>query len=54
MSINYYMFLEEVRLITSQLDMMEESNNEKVLKSLFFKDDLISQLKNVNNLLRGK
>ncbi|MFX0005949.1 MAG: hypothetical protein ACFFA7_12330 [Promethearchaeota archaeon] len=54
MSVNYYMFLEEVRLITSQLDVIEESNNEKVLKSFFFIDDLISKLKNVNNLLMGK
>jgi hypothetical protein len=54
MSINYYMFLEEVRIITSQLDMIEESTNEKVLKSFFFIDDLISQLKYVNNLLMGE
>ena len=54
MSINYYMFLEEVRIITSQLDMIEESTNEKVLESFFFIDDLNSQLKHINNQLIGK
>jgi hypothetical protein len=47
------MFLEEVRIITGHLDRIHKSTNKKVLKSIFFIDDLTSQLKCVSNLLRG-
>ncbi len=53
MSVNYYMFLEEVRIITSHLDTIQKSTKKKVLKSFFFMDELISQLKCVDNLLMG-
>ncbi len=53
MSVNYYMFLEEVRIITGHLDKIQKSTNIKVLKSFSFIDELISQLECVNNLLTG-
>lgn len=47
------MFLEEVRMITGHLDTIQKSSNKKVLKSIFFVDDLISELECVDNLLIG-
>ncbi|MFX0021197.1 MAG: hypothetical protein ACFE9S_02655 [Candidatus Hermodarchaeota archaeon] len=53
MSVNYYMFLEEVRIITGHVDTIQKTTRKKVLKSIFFVDDLLSQLKCFNNLLSG-
>jgi hypothetical protein len=53
MAVKYYMFLEEVRIITGHLDKIQKSTSKRVLKSIFFTDDLNSQLECVNHLLMG-
>ena len=53
MSLEYYMFLEEIRMITSRLDKLQESTNKKVLKTIFFIEDLNTHIKCIDNLLRG-
>lgn len=44
MSVEYYMFLDEIRMISEQIVSLQESINEKVLKSLFFMEDLKTDL----------
>ncbi|MFX1379919.1 MAG: hypothetical protein ACFFA4_12590 [Promethearchaeota archaeon] len=51
MSTEYYMFLEEIRMISGHIDMLQKSTNQKVLKSMFFMEDLISHIDCVENLL---
>ena len=47
------MFLEEIRMITSCLEKLQESTNKKVLKSIFFLEDLNTHIESIDNLLRG-
>ncbi|MFX1601635.1 MAG: hypothetical protein ACFFB6_13665 [Promethearchaeota archaeon] len=53
MSIEYYMFLEEVRLIACRADKLQESNNEVVLRSLFFMEDLNKNIEQIDGLLQS-
>ena len=45
------MFLEEVRMISGHIDRLQESTNKKVLKSIFFIEDLKTHIECVDNLL---
>lgn len=51
MSVEYYMFLEEVRMISGHIDRLQESTNKQVLKSIFFMEDLKTHIECVDNLL---
>lgn len=51
MSVEYYMFLDEIRMISGQIVNLQESINEKVLKSLLFMEDLNTHLASIDNLL---
>jgi len=53
MSIEYYMFLEEVRTISCHVDMLQESKNESILRSLFFLEDLKASIEQFDGLLHS-
>ncbi len=53
MSIEYYMFLEDVRLISCHVDRLQESRNEVALSSLFFMEDLKKHIDQIDGLLQG-
>ena len=54
MSIEYYMFLEEVRVISCNVERLQETNNEVVLSSLFFMEDLKKNIDQIDGLLKGQ
>ena len=54
MSIEYYMFLEEVRVISCNVERLQESNNDVVLSSLFFMEDLKKNIDQIDGLLKGQ
>ncbi|MFX0041231.1 MAG: hypothetical protein ACFFCY_10990 [Promethearchaeota archaeon] len=51
MSVEYYMFLEEVRMISGHIDKIHDSTNEKVLRAIFFIEDLKAHIECVDKLL---
>jgi hypothetical protein len=55
MSVEYLMFLEEVRIISSYIGRLQESINEKVLNAMFFKEDLKAHITRLDKfLIRNK
>ena len=52
MAIEYYMFLEEIRMISNNVENLQKSLNEKTLNSLFFMEDLTSHIECIDNLLK--
>ncbi|MFX0040857.1 MAG: hypothetical protein ACFE9C_15165 [Candidatus Hodarchaeota archaeon] len=51
MSAEYYMFLEEVRMISGHIDKIHDSTNENVLRSIFFMEDLKAHIECFDRLL---
>jgi hypothetical protein len=46
------MFLEEIRLISNNVENLQNSLNEKIMKSLFFIEDLKNHIERIDTLLQ--
>ncbi|MFX1391057.1 MAG: hypothetical protein ACFE9Z_13415 [Promethearchaeota archaeon] len=51
MSVEYYLFLEEIRMISDNIESLQKCLNEKVLDSFFFMEDLKNHIERIDHLL---
>jgi hypothetical protein len=51
MKLEYYLFLDEIRMISANVETLQESLNQKILKSMVFMEDLKVHIKCYDSLL---